>query len=76
MQNSTMFIIWLSVLSVLVRLNFVNSKECGSLDIRYDRKNLLALTNCTAILGSLSLVLLDDPNNIDEINQYSFPKLK
>lgn len=76
MLNLMMVTLWLSVFSILFRLNLVNAEECPSLVFRNDARSLLRLSNCTAILGSLTITLITDINNADEINQLSFPKLK
>lgn len=66
--------LWLSVFSL--RLNFVNAVECDEMIIRYDPQDLNRLTHCTAILGSLTIMSLEDRDNLDSINTFKFPKLK
>lgn len=66
--------LWLSVF--LLRLNFVNTKECAGLTIRYEPTELNRLTNCTAILGSLTIMSLEDFSSIDAVNNYKFPQLQ
>lgn len=66
--------LWMSVF--LLRQNFVNAVECPKTIILYESRNLLALSNCTSILGSLTIMSLDDMNTQYAIKKYQFPKLK
>lgn len=70
----TPVLLWISVF--LLRLNFATAVECEEMMIRYDPNGLLALRNCTSILGSLTLMSLEDLNSPEGINKYQFPNLK
>ncbi|KAJ6649870.1 Insulin receptor-related protein [Pseudolycoriella hygida] len=62
--------VWMSVF--LLWPNYVNAVECPEQTIRFVPAELLALSNCTAILGSLTIMAMDNA----DINDYHFPKLK
>lgn len=66
--------LWLSVF--LLRLNFINAKECEEMTIQYEPFELNRLDNCTTILGSLTIMAIEDLSTIDAINKYNFPQLK
>lgn len=75
MLISVTITLWISVF--LVRNNFASGDfECNGTSIKYDPDGLLALTNCTSILGSLTIMSLQDMNSNYAINKYQFPKLK
>lgn len=53
----------------------VNGRICTDIDIRNDLKSAEKLRNCTVIIGSLSIVLIEKANHT-EINNLKFPELK
>ncbi|XP_037024590.1 insulin-like peptide receptor [Bradysia coprophila] len=60
----------------LLRQNVANAVECKAISIQFDPSGLLQLTNCTSIIGSLTIHSIDDFRNNTDINKYQFPKLK
>lgn len=54
----------------------VYGKICSDVDVRNDPHELeLKLRNCTAIIGSISIVLIEKSNHTD-FSDYKFPELK
>ncbi|XP_055296266.1 insulin-like receptor [Sitodiplosis mosellana] len=54
----------------------VYGRICSDVDVRNDPSELeLKLRNCTAIIGSISIVLIETFNHTD-FNDYKFPELK
>ena len=53
----------------------VNGRICTGIDIRNDLNDIEKLRNCTVIIGSLSIVLIEKSNHT-EINDLKFPELK
>lgn len=74
----TTIALWISVF--LFRMNFGNANECEEMMLRYNPLDLRrALTNCTSILGSLTIMSMEfgqDSDGADAINKFHFPKLK
>lgn len=60
----------------LLRQNVANAVECKRMSIQFGIENLHWLTNCTSILGSLTLHSIDDFRGNTEISKFQFPKLK
>lgn len=69
--------LWTSVF--LLRQNYVVAVECEGMNIKYESEALLALSNCTSILGSLVIANINDfPRPYDlrkPTNDYVFPNL-
>lgn len=65
--------LWTSVF--LLPQNFVHAVECEDMTIKFLPRNLLALRDCTSILGSLTIGSVVDYDNIEDINKFQFPNL-
>lgn len=55
------------------RTNLPNHGICYSMDIRNHPKNLERLRNCSVIIGSLQIVLMDGDH---EFSEYTYPELR
>lgn len=54
----------------------VDARICSDIDVRNHPKELeFKLRNCTAVIGSISIVLIEKFNHID-FNDFKFPELR
>lgn len=61
---------------MLITTSSVDGRICGDIDVRNNPIELeFKLRNCTAVIGSISIVLIETFNQTD-FNDYKFPELK
>lgn len=62
--------------ALITKATPVNGKICYGIDVRNEPNELeTKLRGCTAIIGSLSIVLIEKFNH-SHFNDYTFPELK
>lgn len=60
----------------LCLVHIINGKICGEIDVRNNPSELEPkLRNCTTVIGSISIVLIEKLNQSD-FSKYSFPELQ
>lgn len=70
------FVIYMCVILV-IKNGSVQAKICGETDIRNEPDELeRKLRNCTLIVGSLSIVLIEKHRDKIDFNKFQFPELR
>lgn len=54
----------------------VNGRICNGIDIRNEPSQMLKLRNCTIVLGSVQIVLIERIRSVVDFNSYTFPELR
>lgn len=70
------FVAFLCFMLITAAPVMVDGRICGDIDVRNNPNELeYKLRNCTAVIGSISIVLIETFNQTD-FNDYKFPELK
>lgn len=70
------FVAFLCFLLITIAPPRIDGKICSDIDVRNDPAELeIKLRNCTSVIGSISIVLMERFNQTD-YNDYKFPELR
>lgn len=62
---------------MVIIIERVDGRMCGEIDIRNDPRQLeFKLQNCTIVVGSVNIVLLEKYRSGFDFNEISFPQLR
>lgn len=70
------YVILLCLIWLMIANGHVNGRICNGIDIRNDPGQLLKLRNCTIVLGSVQIVLIERIRSVVDFNSYTFPELR